>query len=301
MPGSLAMSIMSAAEFVLWAALSFMFLKRSLHRRFPAMGVYLALRVAATPLLLALLYLMQAHPQNWDYYAAYVFGYFAVYIASAVLIFFISLEVFRSALSPFPGIAKFGTVIYRWAALVSAVVCLTPMLSANKGFGVIYVHREVAITAAVAFGLMRSVSILELCLLAFLCLCMNALRLPIRDMAFGIAFGFGLMSSGDFIVSSLVSHNTSLTAPLQFVYESLILATLAIWVAYSALPEPARKPVVVPASSRIYRWNEIASALGHTGTQVAVQQPANSFFLTDVEKVVEKVLTKNLKGRESEL
>jgi hypothetical protein len=57
----------------------------------------------------------------------------------------------------------------------------------------------------------------------------------------------------------------------------------------------------MPASSAIYRWNEIASALGHTGTQVAVPQTANSFFLTDVEKVVEKVLTKNLKRRESEL
>jgi len=33
---------------------------------------------------------------------------------------------------------------------------------------------------------------------------------------------------------------------------------------------------------------------------VAVQQPANSFFLTDVERVVEKVLNRNLKGKESE-
>ncbi|MFP5250318.1 MAG: hypothetical protein ACLGP3_10895, partial [Acidobacteriota bacterium] len=58
-------------------------------------------------------------------------------------------------------------------------------------------------------------------------------------------------------------------------------------------------PIVMPASSAIYRWNEIASALGHTGTQVAVQQPANGFFLTDVEKVVEKVLSRNLKEHES--
>jgi hypothetical protein len=56
----------------------------------------------------------------------------------------------------------------------------------------------------------------------------------------------------------------------------------------------------MPANSTIYRWNEIASALGHTGTQVAIQQPAHSFFLTDVEKVVDKVLTRSLKGRESE-
>jgi hypothetical protein len=57
--------------------------------------------------------------------------------------------------------------------------------------------------------------------------------------------------------------------------------------------------VVMPVNSAIYRWNEIASALGHTGTQVAVQH-SNSFFLTDVEKVVDKVLTRtNLQGSES--
>jgi hypothetical protein len=91
-----------------------------------------------------------------------------------------------------------------------------------------------------------------------------------------------------------------LTTPLQFAYESVILISFSTWVVYCALPEPMRKPVVMPVNSTIYRWNEIASALGHTGTQVAVQQPANSFFLTDVENVVEKVLNRNLKGRESE-
>ena len=105
------------------------------------------------------------------------------------------------------------------------------------------------------------------------------------------------MAANDFVAASLISHNTALTAPLQFVYESVILLSLGVWVAYCALPEPARQPVVMPANSTIYRWNEIASALGHTGTQVAVQQPANSFFLTDVEKVVDKVLNRNLKGQ----
>ena len=147
---------------------------------------------------------------------------------------------------------------------------------------------------------MRSVSILELCLLAFLCLSMNALRLSVRDMAFGISLGFGLMSSSDFIVASFLSRNTSLTDPLQFVSESVILLALGTWIAYAALPEPARQPVMMPVNSSIFRWNEIASALGHTGTQVAVQQPASGFFLTDVEKVVEEVLNRNLKGRESE-
>jgi hypothetical protein len=128
---------------------------------------------------------------------------------------------------------------------------------------------------------------------------MNALRLSVRDLAFGISLGFGMLSANDFLVSSLVARNSSLTSPLQFVNEAATLLALAVWGVCFALPEPARKPLVVPANSTIYRWNEIASALGHTGTQVAVvPQASSSFFLTDVEKVVDKVLTRNL--RESE-
>ena len=140
---------------------------------------------------------------------------------------------------------------------------------------------------------------LELCLLAFLCVSMNALRLSVRDRAFGIALGFGMLSSSDFVIGALLSRNSSLTHPLQFVNEALTLLTLAVWSTYFAVPEPARNPVVVPANSTIYRWNEIASALGHTGTQIAVVQPTSSFFLTDVEKVVDKVLRRNLHESES--
>ncbi len=286
------MSAMSAAEVVLWAALAILFWKKGLHRRFPAMNSYLALRAIATPVMMLILYL-ESKPWGRDFHIGqiYYFGFFATYLAGTVLLFFICIEVFRSALAAFPGIAKLAIVIFRWAAVVSMIVSLT---------SISYAHKGIYIIADISYGLMHSVSVLELCLLAFLCLSMNALRLTVRDLSFGIALGFGVMSSADFIVASWISRVASLTDPLQFVYESLILGTLAIWMVYCILPEPARKPVLMPASSTIYRWNEIASALGHTGTQVAVQQPANSFFLSDVERVVEKVLARNMKGRESE-
>ena len=200
------------------------------------------------------------------------------------------MEVFRSALASFSGLMKFGLVIFRWAVLASVLVTFSTIT---------YSHRGVLIIPDIAFGLMRSVSILELCLLAFLCLSMNALRLPVRDMAFGIAFGLGLLSTNDLVGAALVKLHSTLTEPFQFVYQAVVLLTIGMWVAYSAMPEPVRKPMLVPANSTIYRWNEIASALGHTGTQVAVvPQASSSFFLTDVEKVVDKVLTRNL--RESE-
>jgi hypothetical protein len=286
------MSAMNAAEFVLWAALALLFWSKGLHRRFKAMSQYLTLRAISTPLLMFALY-ASSQPWGRDYHAGriYYLGFFATYVASAVLLFLICIEVFRSALSPFPGITKLAIVIFRWAAVVSVIVSLTSITYAGRGFRLV---------GDVAYGLMHSVSVLELCLLAFLCLSMNALRLTVRDLSFGIALGFGVMSTADFVVASWISRVVSLSDPLQFVYESLILATLAIWTIYCVMPEPEKKPVLMPASSTIYRWNEIASALGHTGTRVAVQQPANSFFLSDVERVVEKVLARNMKGRESE-
>lgn len=287
---------MSTAEFLLSVALGFLFWKKGLHRRFPAMGVYIALRVATNPILsLLLLGVSGKLSSSPDFIRAceqvYFFTFWPVYVGSAVVLYFICMEVFRSALSSLPGLLKFGLVIFRWAVLVSAIVTLSTVSFANRGLLII---------PDIGMALMRSVSLLELCLLAFLCLCMNALRLSVRDLAFGIALGFGIMASNDFVTVSLISRYASLTAPLQFAYEGVILFSFGIWVAYCALPEPVRKPVTMPVNSTIYRWNEIASALGHTGTQVAVQQPANSFFLTDVENVVEKVLNRNLKRRESE-
>jgi len=286
------MTVMLVAEVFLWTALAVLFWKRGFQRRFGATGVYLALRAISALFFLLVLGLESTtwgvdHRLNQVYF----FAYFAVYIASAVLMFFVCIEVFRSALVAFPGIANLAIVIFRWAAVVSVIVSLTSITYSHKGLNLI---------ADISYGLMRSVSVLELCLLAFLCLSMNALRLTVRDMSFGIALGFGLMSSGDFILSSWISHMKSLTDPVQFLVESLILATLAMWIAYCVLPEPPQRPVLMPANSTIYRWNEIASALGHTGTKVAVQQPANSFFLSDVERVVEKVLARNMNGRESE-
>ena len=296
MSSQLAMTLMGAAEFLLSMVLAYVFWRKALHRRFPAMSAYLALRVVSTPVLAFLILgqtgrLVATAEFERSAAQAYFFVFWPDYIVSAVVLYFVCMEVFRSALSSLPGLLKFGLVIFRWAVLVSVIVTLSTITFANRGL---------LILPDVGIALMRSVSLLELCLLAFLCLCMNALRLSVRDLAFGISLGFGVMSANDFIFASLTARLASLTAPLQFVYESVILLSLGTWVAYCALPEPVRKPMMLPVNSTIYRWNEIASALGHTGTQVAVQQPANSFFLTDVEKVVDKVLTRtNLHGSES--
>jgi hypothetical protein len=294
------MWIMTLAEVALWIALILLFRSKNLQKRFPAMGNYLLLRAISAPVLLVLLF-CQSYVGSKFWFAAYFFTYWAVYLAGTVLLFFITMEVFRSALVGFSGLMRFGTVIFRWAAVVSVIISLSTVSIAHIDVLSGKTSAYFRLVFTLAYELSRSVSIMELCLLAFLCLSINALRLSVRDLSFGIALGFGILSSSDFILSAVLARNSNatLTDPVQFVSEGILLFALSLWITYAALPEPERQPVVVPASSTIYRWNEIASALGHKSPKVAVPQPASAFFLTDVEKVVEKVITRTLSESES--
>jgi hypothetical protein len=292
MPVSSLMSVMSVAEFFLWALVAFLFWKKNLQHRFPAMNVYLLLRVGSMPVLLGLLYVQSLPTGHQEFFFPLYFGaYWLVYIASAVTLYFVTLEIFRTILSSLTGLIRLGNIVFRWAAVASLVFSLA---------SISFAHPSINLVSDFAVALMRSVSVLELCLLGFLCMCMNTLKLSTRELAFGFALGIGIMQANDFILAALVAGNCSLNTPLQVGFESAILLTLGIWAVYCALPEPARKPVVMAANSTIYRWNEIAAALGH-GTQVAVAPAggSSSFFLSDVERVVEKVLTRNLAGNES--
>ena len=290
------MTALVVAETLLWALLALLFWKRGFQRRYRATASYLFLRAVSGAFLLLLL---ELESTPWGpahrFGTVYFYGYFAMYIASAVLLFFVCIEIFRSALAAFPSVANLAIVIFRWAAVVSLILSLTSISHDKQALLAWF-----SLVSNTSYALMRSVSVLELCVLAFLCLTMNALRLSPRDMAFGIALGFGVMSASDFVLSAWSGPHTSVNDPVQFVAESLALAALGVWVIYCLLPEPPQRPRLMPANSTIYRWNEIASALGHTGTKVAIQQPANSFFLSDVERVVEKVLARNMNGRESE-
>jgi hypothetical protein len=273
---------MTLGELGLWTVLSLLFWKKNLQKRFPAMGWYLVLHAIATPMQIGILYI-QSQPWGRSWGTVYLFTYCAEYLASSILLFFVAIEVFSSALAGFSGLIRFGTVIFRWAAVASILISISTVSFSRPDWRIL---------PDIMYRMMRSVSIMELCLLAFLCITMNALKLSGRDHAFGIALGLGIFSSGDFILAAFQQAYGNYTDWPQFVSEGVTLFALSIWLVYAALPEPVREPVLVAANSTIYRWNEIASALGHKSPQVVVQQPANSFFLTDVEKVVEKVLTR---------
>lgn len=289
------MSALCVVELALWATLGFLLWKNNLVKRFPVISAYIALQIASALPLLALIFYIFSHPNAKYFFLSYFCIYWAAYLASAVLLFFICIEIFRSVLAGFPGLTRIGLLVFRWAALVSIIVSLTFLPHVIRGIPLLVVVAETC------YAVMRAISVLVLCLLTFLCISMNALRLSPRDTSFGFTIGFGVMSCGALIISLFWSLHTTMTSPMQFVCEGLTLLALVIWIAYAALPEPVRKPVLIPASSTIYRWDQIASALGHKGTQIVVQQPVQGFFLTDVEKVVDRVMARNTGKRGSDL
>ena len=284
-------SVLDLSEVVLWVIVGVLFWIKGLGKVVPAMAGYLALHVFETPLDLR----MHFEPSvSSELYIAgpFYYAYWLPTIVRAVVVFLICFEVFRSALSPFPGMVKIGVTILRWAVVISLLLTFT---SASIP------HREIQILPTIADGLMRSVSAVLLSLLVFFCICRKALRLSVRDLSFGIALGLGIMSASNFMYYTMLSAHISLAGPLDVVHQSLSLVSILVWIVYSLLPRTSRSPVVVAVDSTMYRWNEIATALGRPEPSIAIQKPASSFFLNDVEKVVEKVLNRRLKSRESEL
>jgi len=98
MSSQTAMSLMNVTEFALWAVLGFLFWTKNLHRRFLRWGLFgVACGIGALPA-----FFFYGQSQHWfnDYcYPIYFYLYWTIYTASAVFLFFVCMEVFRSALS----------------------------------------------------------------------------------------------------------------------------------------------------------------------------------------------------------
>jgi hypothetical protein len=291
MNSTLAHTIAVTLDVLLSIGVCATFSRPILRRHYPWLFGYLSVR-SITGVIVAFLFYgpLLASP------VAYTKIYFVVYwtsaLVSAALLFLSCLDVYRQAMAPLPGLARMGTTVFTWAAIASILVTATTFTSITlSGPGTIM---------KIGLQLLRCASATELCLLALLLLSMKSIGLSARSRPLGFALGLGVMAVIDCAESIVTMLQVTPTPLAQSIFEASSIASLCIWFAYSAFPEPARMAVAVPVNSAIYKWDQIASALGHKGTQVAVQPSPQTFFLVDVEKVVERAFTRTLKGKESE-
>lgn len=272
-----------------------LFARSGLRQKYPWMFSYLCVRAVTGVIAEFLLYgPLLATPETYTkiYFVVYWIGY----LVSTSLLFLGCLDVYRQAMAPLPGLARMGTTLFRWAAVASVLVTATTLTAITLTAA----DTKLDIAMKVGVQLMRCVGTAEVCLVALLLLSTRAIGLSPRSRPFGIAVGLGIMAIINGAESMIASLQVGTAATAQSILDVATLATLALWIAYALLPEPARKAVTVRADSAIYKWDQIASALGHKGTQVALPPTAPSFFLVDVEKVVERAFVRTLKGKESE-
>jgi hypothetical protein len=265
------------------------FLRSGMRRKYPWMSSYLLVRAITGVILEFVLYgPLLASAQT--YTKIYFVVSWASYLALNSLLFLGCLDVYRQAMVTLPGLARMGTTVFRWAAVASVLVTATTLTSLDFGANM---------AMKIGVQLMRCIGTAEICLVALLLLSTKAIGLSPRSRPFGIAVGLGIMASVDCAQATIASMQAETSRVAQGIFDAASLTTLLLWVGYAALKEPARKPITMGINSALYKWDQIASALGHKGTQVAVQ-PSPSFFLADVEKVVERAFVRTLKGKESE-
>ena len=255
-----------------------------LRRLFPAFLVFLGVRFVSDILLNVLLHAHMPISGDVVYYL-----YFAVYWLSffvgSIAIFYAVRQAFEAATQPLSGLKKPGRILFRWIAVASFIVVISSSFH-PYGFSL----RSIPMAM---IELMRCMSILELCLLAFLALTVHPLGLSFRSYVFGLGLGLGFLATTDMMMAAASHFGSSMVSYTSLFGEVGSLLVFGVWCAYFFTTEPERKSMMMPASSQLLRWNEIASAFGHRSGQVVLTPAPSTFFLQDVEKVVDRVMSRN--------
>jgi hypothetical protein len=279
-------TIISTAEPILLAAALVSVARRKTYKSFPAFSTYLLFRLVIFATLSLIIQghhlgIIEKHLAYRIYYPVYWLGY----LVGAGITFFVIQEVFQHLMSPLPGLRRLGLIAFRWVALTSTLIAVA--LSVLP----VGLSRDLLITTT--SGVMRSMSILELCLVAFIVLSMHTLQISPFSRDTGVALGLGLVAAADLLGSLFAFAQGGSTSLANYCFQIVGIIAIGVWITYFLRPETETKPAILPASSPLLRWNEVANALGHPPPNVALGTP-NDFFLQDVEKAVDKVLKKNL-------
>ncbi len=214
----------------------------------------------------------------------YFISFYVCYFAQVGVEYKLFYEVYRKATVPFTGFSRWSKAIFAWIVVVMVVLTLSTIGNSNAGMD---------FWARAGFNTMRAVETVSVCVAAMLCYLVRSMGMPWRSKVFGIMGGFVLGSIASILQVVQVQMNLVSNQILSDLVTASSYVIFITWIAYAFLPEPLPRPVTLPAESPVYRWSQIASALG-TKTQVAVPEPQHSFFLADVEKVVDKVFTRHM-------
>jgi hypothetical protein len=197
-------------------------------------------------------------------YDIYCISHWAFFFVEYALLLLVIYSVFRKAMKPLEGLHRAGKIIFRWVGGVSVALSLALALGPHTS-GSYYM-------ATVAGQMQQGISVLILCLLLFVCFSTRYLGLTYRSHIFGVSLGLGIFAAVSLIESAWIANGVG-----QTVYSPVYLfsalgggVALLTWGTYFAMPEPARKMILLPTTSPFFLWNRISEALGDEPGFVAI-------------------------------
>ena len=265
---TLILSLLADIEPLLCAAAIIFLLRSKASRNFGYLIAFLSVKMVSALVLLGIVH----SPAIEDHlaYRLYFYVYWGSYAIEAILSLLIIYSIFKLSMAPLKGLQTLGMLIFRWVAAISVAVsigtALAPHISGMK------------FIVSLVTQLQRTSSILTLCMLLFVVFAIRPMGLSHRSRIFGVSLGLGVMATVSLVDAAWLSHNSSMNSTFSIISGLAMCATLCIWSAYFAVPEPKRRLIVLPTTSPFLRWNQISLALGDEPGYVAVGGIAPELF-----------------------
>jgi hypothetical protein len=197
-------------------------------------------------------------------YEIYFYSHWVLFFVEYALLLLVIYNVFRKAMKPLEGLHRAGKIIFRWIGGVSVALSLVFALGPHTA--------GPSFMATVSAQMQQGISVLILCLLLFVCFSTKYLGLTYRSHIFGVSLGLGIFVVVALIESAWIARGIGPTvySPV-FVFATLgSCVTSLVWGGYFAMPEPARKMILLPTTSPFFLWNRISEALGDEPGFVAI-------------------------------
>jgi hypothetical protein len=219
-------------------------------------------------------------------YFTYFYVYWLSFGMEAILSVLIIYNIYRAAMAPLKGLQTLGMLMFKWAAAISTVVALAISIGPRV--------KTMSFLISAVSQMQRASSILTLSLLLFVCFAIRPMGLSYRSRIFGISLGLGVLSTINMVQSAWIGkQGASLYTLYNFIDAFAVCATLCIWVRYFAIPEPARRMILLPTTSPFLRWNQISEILGHNPGFVAVGGLPPGILAPAELEIMRRASTKN--------
>lgn len=264
-------NVLTFVEPTAWIVLlSFMMLRQQV-RTFGFLFGFLSVRAISSLLLAYVIHLSRIYALSTvRAYNIYFSLYWTSYAIEAILGFGIIYSLYKLALEPLPGLQRLGTIMFRWAGGIALALAVSVGCGPHIT-GTSFVMRFVT-------ELQQTQSVITLSMLFFVILASKPMGLSHRSKIVGVSLGLGVLAATDMVLSSWIQHKTAMRSTCDLINALSILTASGIWMTYFAMPEPARRMIVLPTTSPFLRWNQISQVLGDEPGFVAIGRVTPEMF-----------------------